>query len=422
MQAVFRLTPVKLLAWLYWLRWGGIALVLGAALAAALTPRVELDLLPLLAISAVLAVINGVIGLSLRGGRPATEVELLAHLFLDTLALTVVLLWAGGSASPFVSLYLVPIGIAAASLPRHHAWVIALLAAVAYTILLVSFLYPMRSGHGNFTIHVLGMWATFIICASLLVVFVTGMAATVRRRDRSLAAAREQMLRNEQVTALGALAAGAAHELGTPLSTMATIVSELRETRATDQELGDELAVLDQQITLCRHQITRLLSVAEPTLDAGVQLTDLDDWLKHTIAQWRLMRPEIQARLDIDTTLGSAMIHHKAPLIQSLNNLLNNAADASMSNDSHEVFITASRHHDRLEIVIDDNGRGIASADTARAGRLRFSTKQDGLGLGLILSHVSLERIGGEVNLARRAAGGTRTRISLSIKGMAIPT
>jgi len=415
MQAVFRLTPVTLLSWLYRLRWGAIAFVLLAACASTLTARVDIDLTPLLAITAVLAAINIAIGLSLRRPRPATEAELLGHLVLDTLALTAVLLWAGGSASPFVSLYLLPIGIAAASLPRAQAWLVALLAAAAYTVLLVRFLIPMQTGHGNFTIHVLGMWATFIICAAVLVVFVTGMAAAVRRRDRSLAQAREQMLRNEQITALGALAAGAAHELGTPLSTMAVIVSELREARATDTELDADMAVLDQQIGLCKQQITRLLGVADPEHNAKPHPEDIEDWLKQILARWRLMRPEIQATVAIDAPLGRAIVRDSAAVSQSLTSLLNNAADASVANNNHQVAITASTQDDRLQILIDDNGSGMDPADTARAGRLRFSTKRDGQGLGLILSHVSLERVGGEVNLARRGGGGTRTRISLPI-------
>ena len=421
MQAVLRLTPVTLLTWLYRLRWGAVAFVWLGAFASTLTARVEINLAPLLAITAALATVNIAIGLSLRRPRPATEAELLAHLVLDTIALTAMLLWAGGSASPFVSLYLLPIGIAAASLPRAQAWLVALMAASAYTVLLVRFLMPMQTGHGSFTAHVLGMWATFIICAAVLVVFVTGMADAVHRRDRSLAQAREQMLRNEQVTALGALAAGAAHELATPLSTMSVIVSELRDAQTQNTELSADLAVLSQQISLCKHQITRLLRVADPEREADTRATDLGDWLQQAIERWRLMRPEIQATLVIDQPLGCAVVQDKTAVAQSLTNLLNNAADASLASDSHAVAIRVSTDDDRLDIAIDDNGPGMSIADTARAGRLRFSTKKDGQGLGLILSHVNLERIGGDVNLLRRRGGGIRTRISLPLEPTTMP-
>lgn len=416
MQAVSRLTPLKLLTWLHRLRWGVVVCVPVAVLAATFTPRVAVEAAPLLTIAAVLAVINAAIGWSLRDPRPATEAELFAHLVLDTLALSALLYWAGGSSSPFVSLYLLPIAIAAASLPSAQAWLIALLAGLAYTGLLVAFLSPPHTAaHGGFTMHVLGMWATFIVSASLLVMFVTGMAATVRRRDRALAEAREQMLRNERVTAVGALAAGAAHELSTPLSTMAVVVSERRDMHRDDAGLDADLALLERQIGLCKQQIAALLGTAEQAGEAETEPRALAEWLQSIIERWRLMRPDIQTRIDLDTTLGSARLGDATALGQALINLLNNAADASLANDSPRVTVAAARNGDRLWLTIDDDGHGMAERDAARAGRLRFSTKPDGRGLGLILSHVSLERLGGEVSLRQRDGGGTRTRINLPL-------
>ena len=422
MQAVSRLTPVKLLTWLHRLRWGAVVFVLAAIAAATLVPGMETRTEPLLASAGVLALINALIGWSLRRPRPTTEAELFAHLVLDTLALSALLYWAGGSSSPFVSLYLVPIAIAAASLPRALAWLITLLAAGAYTALLLQFLVPPHAGHGGFTMHVLGMWATFMVSAALLVIFVTGMAATVRRRDLALAEAREQMLRNEQITSLGALAAGAAHELGTPLSTMSVVVSELRDAYSDDPALRPDLELLDQQIGLCKHQITQLLGAAEHADDsAAPQPVDLAAWLRSVIERWRVMRPEIQARLDLGPALDSAPIIDRTALSQSLINLLNNAADASLVNGSARVAVSAARERGVLQVVIDDEGPGVAEHDTARAGRLRFSTKPDGKGLGLILSHVSLERIGGEVSLRRRDGHGTRTLVSLPLDAGTTP-
>ncbi|MES1932490.1 periplasmic sensor signal transduction histidine kinase [Salinisphaera shabanensis T35B1] len=412
MQAVFRLTPIRLLTWLYWLRWATIACVLLAVAAAPALSSITLATRALLAVTVIVAAINALIGWSLRRARPATEVELLAHLVLDVAALTAWLACTGGSASAFVSMYLLPIAIAAAALPRAQAWLVAALAGGAYTTLLLRFLYPQPMGghHGDFALHVLGMWATFIVSAALLVVFVGSMASAVRRRDRSLAAAREQMLRNEQITAIGALAAGAAHELSTPLSTMSVIVSELRDTEPPDTPLQADLAVLNQQLALCANQIDQLLGAAEPTGTAQTPVSVVDA-LHQIVSRWRLMRPDIHASVSVDPALETASLEDEVAFGQALTNVLNNAADASLSNDSDRVEIAAQRYDDRLVMTIDDAGTGIADADTARAGRLRFSTKREGRGLGLIVSHVSLERLGGEISLKRRPEGGTRTRV-----------
>ncbi|GAB3670592.1 ATP-binding protein [Salinisphaera aquimarina] len=421
MQAVVQLTPQKLLTWLYRLRWGAVMFVLLAIVSDSFVPGVALAVGPLLAIATLLAIINVAIGLSLRRARAATELELLGHLALDTLALSAILFWAGGSASPFVSLYLLPIAIAAAALPRMYAWAIAVLATGAYSALLLRFFYPVHTEHGSFAMHVLGMWATFLISAIVLVVFVSGMAAAVRRRDLSLARAREQMLRNEQVTALGALAAGAAHELGTPLSTMAIIISELRDQYGHDQELTGELVVLAEQIDLCTDQITQLLGTAGDPRAQDARPIAVADWLGSVIARWRLMRPEIQARSRFDAALDGRQIHPDAAIAQSLINLLNNAADASVANARTGISVAVTCRQERLLIVIEDEGNGIDRQDMARAGRLRFSTKPEGRGLGLVLSHVSLERVGGEVSLAPRIEGGTRTRISLPLDRLEVP-
>jgi two-component system sensor histidine kinase RegB len=413
MQAVFRLTPIRLLTWLHWLRWGAIACVVLAVAVASTLSQISVDTDALLAVSAVVAAINALIGWSLRRARPATQAELLAHLVLDVAALTAWLACTGGSSSAFVSLYLLPVAIAAAVLARSQAWLVAALAGGAYTALLLRFLYPqsMAGHHGDFTLHVLGMWATFVVSAALLVVFVGSMASAVRRRDRSLAAAREQMLRNEQVTAIGALAAGAAHELSTPLSTMSVIVSELRDTEARDTPLQADLAVLEQQLALCAYQIDQLLGAAEPARGATHTPVAVPTALDRIVSRWRLMRPEIQATVTIDPALDSATIADDVAFAQALTNVLNNAADASRDNASNRVDITARRHEHGLAMTIDDEGTGIADADTARAGRLRFSTKREGRGLGLIVSHVSLERLGGEISLKRRPEGGTRTHV-----------
>ncbi|MES1939723.1 periplasmic sensor signal transduction histidine kinase [Salinisphaera sp. T5B8] len=415
MQTVFKLTPLRLLTWLYWLRWAAIACVLLAVAAAPALATISLDSRALIAVTAVVAGVNLLIGWSLRRTRPATEAELLAHLLFDVAALTAWLVCTGGSASAFVSLYLLPIAIAATTLPRRRAWLVAVLAASAYTVLLLRFFYaqPMAH-HGDFALHVLGMWASFVVSAALLVIFIGRMATAVRQRDRALADAREQMLRNEQITAIGALAAGAAHELGTPLSTMAVIVSELRDTQAADTSLQADLATLDQQLALCRHQIGQLLGVAEPAEDASRPVA-VTGALENIVARWRLMRPDMQAPLSISPDLDSARLADEPAFGQALTNLLNNAADASQANASDRVDIAAGRDADRLEVVIDDQGTGIADTDTARAGRLRFSSKHDGRGLGLIVSHVSLERLGGEISLRRRPEGGTRTRLLLPL-------
>ncbi len=168
----------------------------------------------------------------MRRGGPVGDAELFFELLADVGCLTALLYLSGGSTNPFVSLYLLPLTIAAAALPARYAWSMAGLTVTGYTLLLF-FFRPLghdQSMHSSaFNLHILGMWITFLVSAMLIASFVTTMSASIRVRDRELAAARERALRDEQVLALGTFAAGAAHELGTPLATIAVLSRETGE-------------------------------------------------------------------------------------------------------------------------------------------------------------------------------------------------
>src|SRR5262245_50464018 len=177
-----------------------------------------------------------------------SEAELFLHLLLDVATLSGLLYLSGGSTNPFVSLYLLPLVIAATTLPPHYAGSMAAVTAVSYALLFFFYLplTPAHSGHAevDFHLHVIGMSVNFLLSAGLIAFFVARMAQTIRARDTELARQKEIALRNERIVALGTLAAGAAHELGTPLSTMAVILTELAQDHVDEPELSRDLATL----------------------------------------------------------------------------------------------------------------------------------------------------------------------------------
>ena len=168
----------------------------------------------------------------LRRKLPVSSVEFFAQLMVDVFALTALLYFSGGSTNPFISLYLLPLTIAAAALPWAYTWVMAAITISCYTLLLFYYV-PLPHDHeehnSEFNLHVSGMWLAFVLSTVLIAWFVVKMGISIRERDKDLASAREQALRNEQLIALGTLAAGAAHELGTPLATMAIVSGELQD-------------------------------------------------------------------------------------------------------------------------------------------------------------------------------------------------
>lgn len=362
----------------------------------------------------MLAVWSGLVWWRSRRAWPVTEWEITLHLLADT-ALLVWLLWVtGGSASPFVALFLVPVGLAAAALPPWSAWSLVALAAGAYSLLI--WWQPPHAQHGGqaFFMHVMGMWLTFIVSALLLVVFVSAMASAVRRRDASLARAREQMLRAEQLSRVGCLAAGAAHELGTPLATAKTALADIRQKAAGDDELEADLSLIDEQLEICRDRLHALLR-ADGAAQADPGPLPVEQWLQAGLARWRGMRPANTVRAEIPSAAADCRIRVDESLTHSLLSLLDNAADASAQSGDSALRLVVERQAAWIFIHIDDTGPGLSRADRQRAGRVRFSGKTQGHGLGLVLSHATLERLGGQLRLTQREAGGTRTTLCLPL-------
>ncbi|MEE9222711.1 MAG: sensor histidine kinase, partial [Nitrosomonadaceae bacterium] len=179
-----------------------------------------------------LAVLNFATWLRLRRNWPVSSIEFFAQILIDVFALGALLYFSGGSTNPFVSLYLLPLTITAAALPWAYTWVMAAITISCYSLLLFYYV-PLPHDHSEhnseFNLHVFGMWLAFVLSTVLIAWFVVKMGISIRERDKNLSQAREQALRDEQLIALGTLAAGAAHELGTPLSTMAVVSRELQK-------------------------------------------------------------------------------------------------------------------------------------------------------------------------------------------------
>lgn len=367
---------------------------------------------------------------------PVTPQELAAHLVFDIGVLTALLYFAGGSTNPFVTLYLLPLSIAAALLPAVLTWGIAGATLACYTLLLfVHHPLPQAAGsyallatimpgglhgthdahgaHADFGLHVLGMWFNFSLSAVLIAWFVARMAQSIRDRDRRLAAAREQALRNEQLVALGTLAAGAAHELSTPLTTMRVLATELERDYADHQELVQDLRLLRSQAEQCKRILTQLTADAGAARAEQVNEIDCKQYLHHLMEQWQLLRPQVVPKLELSGVEPAPKIAAERTLDQALMNLINNAADVS----PEQVEISAHWDAAQLLIEIRDRGPGVSDAVAVRAGEAFFTTKgpEHGLGIGLFLANASIERVGGTVSLFNREGGGACVRVTLPL-------
>ncbi|GAB4168860.1 MAG: ATP-binding protein [Rhodocyclaceae bacterium] len=409
---------LKRLAALRWFVLAGQLAVIG--LAGPLLD-IELPVPPMLSILGLLAAFNALTLRRLRRPVAVTDGELFMHLCVDVTGLTALLFFSGGAANPFVSLYLLPVTIAAAVLAGRHAWALSGLALTAYSML--DFLYvplaianPARATQ----LHLAGMWMIFAASTGLITWFVARMTAAIRARDRELAAAREEALRTERIVALGSLAAGAAHELGTPLATMAVVSGELVRRPGLAPEVRDELRLLAGQIEQCKAILTGLSAQAGQVRAEGGRAVALDAWLDRVIRRWRELRPQAGVTVRIQGAGRAPLVLGEAVLEQALINLFDNAADASP-----EAVEIAAQWEDAgggadgvlLKLEVADRGPGMDPRVLADGGRNFITTRPDGTGIGLFLARAAIERFGGRIVLANRSRGAI-ARIELPLASL----
>lgn len=352
----------------------------------------------------------------LRRAWPVADAELFIQLLLDVAALTALFYWSGGSANPFVMLYLLPLAIAAAALPAAYVWGMAAVATLCYSALLVWHVplpHSAQAHDADFGVHVLGMWLGFVLAAALIAGFAVKMSATLRSRDAVLAAMRENTLRQERVVALGTLATGAAHELGTPLSTLAVLIKDIEPGAGIPP---GTLAILRTQIARCKEILASLTAAAgQARAEAGRNLA-LDDFLNEIVRRWLAVRPGVTAPARFDGVRPAPRIVAEQTLAQAITNILNNAADAS----PQHVEIDGRWTGDELVLEIADRGPGLAPEFAHQDGEPFRTTKSDGLGLGLFLAYTTFSRFGGEVRIINRDGGGVLCRLTLPLTALTV--
>jgi two-component system sensor histidine kinase RegB len=413
--------PTGALRLLFWLR----MVAIGTQLVAIALAHYALDgPLPLrelgLSIGA-LALWNALNYGPVHARREVRDAEVALHLAVDIAVFTAVLYFTGGATNPFVSLYLVPISLAATSLPPRFAWLTVALCGAGYSLLWWRSvpLPPVHARFGSeFDLHLAGMWVNFVIAAVLIVLFVGRMAWLVRQRDRELAAMRERQLRDAQVVELGTLAAGTAHELNTPLSTLAILASELNDT-TTDPEQKRQLRAMLDEIRVINERLNRLAGGVDAERSAGARHAELGAFLRELLARWS----EAHAGVELSVTFepeqpdGLAVVV-EATLEQAIRNVLDNAAHATLANGGRRVAVAIGVHGTRLTLAVRDQGAGLDPAVRDDVGLKAVTTKEHGLGIGLLLSRAALQRFGGRLDLRDVPSGGVEAHIELPLDGL----
>lgn len=390
------------------LRWWLLTAELVAILVAPLLLGIRLPIMPMLGIIALQAIVNGISAKLRKNDSRLTDIELFSQILVDLVALSILLFLSGGASNPLISLLLPPVAMAALALPLRAVVVLAIVAITAYSLLMVVYLpLPIPDPERAARLHLSGMWATFVFSIILVTWLVFRMTASIRQRDAALAAAREQALRDERVIALGALAAGTAHELSTPLATMTVIAGELELDKGVTESVKADLQVLRQQVLSCKEIISKLTHQAGVDRVESAQALPADHWLSILYQYWVQSRPSARGELRVTGTGSSPSIVVEKTLEQGLINLLDNGIKAG-----HKVDLVVSWDSRWLILEICDDGPGFPVSILRNEGTQPITYgRSNGVGIGLFLARAAIERQGGKFELMNREGGVARIRL-----------
>ena len=399
------------LTWLLRLRWGALAGQLLTIVFVRYVMRSPLpiaDLLGLLAISLLVTV-----AWHLR--PPGLEIRsswLGATMVLDILVFSGLLYFTGGPMNPFSFLYLVPIALAAMILGSAWTWALVLLSLTASGVLFF-WHRPLELGESHaehMRLHLQGMWIAFGVGAAFIVYFLRRIQRALADRDAELQASRNQVARQERLAALATLAAGAAHELSTPLATIAVVAKELE--RAVDSDGGGADPRIAEDVRLVRAQVERCRAILERMcVDAGemrgerLALATVDELVAGSLAG---LGGEIAVRTDVEPGLANVSLHVPARAIaEAIRGVLKNAQDASPAGEAVNLIVRRADH--AVDFAVEDRGPGMSRTTLERVGEPFFTTKPTGrgMGLGVFLARTIVERVGGTLRLDSTLGRGT---------------
>ena len=379
------------------LRWFAVA---GQAVTVALVVHalgIPLQAAPLWTAIAALALFNLWASWRARHARRVGATEVVAHAGVDIAVLAWLIGCSGGAMNPFAPLFLLPIALVAVALPPRWVVATAILGGLGYATSSY-FGRPLPHVHGlfgdAFDLHVAGMAVMFAISVAVVTFFLSRLAHALRERERELARLREQAARNEGILALATHAAAVAHELNTPLGTLTLLIEDRLDQPGTGADERADLQTMAALVDACRDRVRELAAPAEPAGNG-----DLAAALDAVIAHWQLVRPAIVLQRSGELAAGLTLDPGVGHLLQAL---LNNAADAGERAGDPRVALHLETRAGALVGSVRDYGSGF---DDVR-GALFHSTKPHGLGVGLALSHATVERLGGELSLHAAPADG----------------
>ncbi|OYX36427.1 MAG: hypothetical protein B7Y99_01425 [Caulobacterales bacterium 32-69-10] len=397
---------------LFMLRWAALAGQTAAVLWVQFVLGFDLPLVWCLAVILVSAWANLSVTLAWPGSRLAGRREAVVQLGFDLIQLSVLLALTGGLQNPFSLLLIAPVTVAAATLGARDAAALCLMAIGAAVVLsLWSLPLPWTAGAPLVLppLYGAGLLASVVVGIVFTAAYAWQASAEAARMELALAATQAVLAREQRLSALGGLAAAAAHELGTPLATIQVVAKEMGRGLPPGTPFHEDVQLLVSQAERCR-EILRKLSRAPETGDEHHSRMSLSQLLDEVSEPHR---GEILVNAEVTCAPGAPILEvRRLPeVMHALTAFVENAVDFAES----AVELTAYYDADRLEIEVRDDGPGFSADVIAKLGEPYVTTRSQGegsrshhhgMGLGFFIAKTLLERTGAQVEFRNAKSGG----------------
>ncbi|MGX1307428.1 two-component system sensor histidine kinase RegB [Amorphus suaedae] len=390
------------------LRWLAVFGQTATVLSVGLLLGFPLPMVACLALIAASAILNVALRLRFSSSRRLSEPKTTMLLGFDILQLAGLLYLTGGLFNPFAFLMIAPVMISATALPPQKTVLLASLVLVMATFLAIRHhALPWYAGETLALplLYVGGVWLALTCSLALMGMFTFRVAEEARQLADALAATELILAREQHLSALDGLAAAAAHELGTPLATIALVSSELERELEANSPHAEDIHLLRTQTDRCREILRKLTTLADEP-DGHFDRMSLAQLIEEVVAPTRDFGIEVDVERG-KTTPVEPIVARSPAILYGLGNLLENAVDFAEA----RVTVTAEWSDREVSITIADDGRGFAEAVLDRLGDPYVTSRSSrsaggGLGLGFFIAKTLLERTGAHLTFSNRRFPG----------------
>lgn len=366
-----------------------------------------LPLLPLLLAVALSALINLYLELGFSASTRLTERAAALLLGYDLLQLTFLLALTGGLQNPFAVLLIIPVTLSATILSLRTTVLLCVMVTACTTILgLLPTSLPWKDGGLVLPdLYIVAVWIALVLSSGLIAAYAWRVADEARRLADALAATQMALAREQQMSALGGLAAAAAHELGSPLATIAIAAKELANNTPADSPMAEDIAELVGQSQRCREILASLSQDRKADDHAAFAKVPLSGLLATLAESYR--RPGITVTVEVEDFADGARPEPSWTPTPEFRHALGNLVDNAIQFAERSVMIRIRLHPERLDIVIEDDGPGFSPEVLDLVGEPYISTRHTigGLGLGVFIAQTLLARSGATLQFGNQPSG-----------------